>query len=88
MVNSSYTYLGLKLNDMSQKGLRDEMTAEIPDEVVHHFLAVGTHDQIAAAIDAHFGGMVDVISLPADTPSDLVQDICALKSPFSKGVAK
>lgn len=67
--------LGKKLNDMSKKGQWQDMTKEISDEVVHEFCAVGRHDQIHSAIQQRFGGAVDVLALPADTPPELVQEL-------------
>ena len=74
--------LGHKLNEMSKQGEWDAMTREIPDDVVHQFAAVGTHEQIAGAIDRHFGGLVDIVSLPEGTPPDLIQDIQNIGTPF------
>jgi|GEM_PF-2025066 len=34
----------------------NEIAAKIPDDVVHHFAAVGYHDQIAEA-EGRFGGV-------------------------------
>jgi probable F420-dependent oxidoreductase len=67
--------LGFKLNDMSKKGQWAQMTKEITDDVVHEFCAVGRYEQISAAIEQRFAGPIDVISLPADAPKDLVQDL-------------
>lgn len=67
--------LGHKLNDMSKKGQWQDMTKEISDDVVHEFCAVGRHDQIHSAIQQRFGGAVDVLALPADTPPELVQEL-------------
>ena len=67
--------LGQKLNDMSKKGQWQDMTKEISDEVVHEFCAVGRHDHIHNAIQQRFGGAVDVLALPADTPPELVQEL-------------
>lgn len=75
--------LGLKLNDMSKKGLWDEMTREIPDDVVHLFAAVGRHDQLVEAIRARFGGLTDSVGLPESTPPDLISDVRALPCPFT-----
>ena len=48
-------------------------------DVAHLFAAVGRHDQIVAAIEARFGGLVDSLTLRGDgvgeVPPDLVQDI-------------
>jgi hypothetical protein len=69
--------LGHKLNDMSKKGQWDEMTAEISDDVVRLFAAVGRHDEIYKAIEDRFGGVVDAVSCDG-LPKDLVQDIAAI----------
>lgn len=70
--------LGRELNDMSKKGKWDEMTQTVPDDVVNLFCARGRYDQITNAIELHFGGRVDVVGMPADTPRDLLQDILRL----------
>ena len=70
--------LGLKLNDMSKKGQWDEMTKEVSDDVVHLFAAVGRHDELVGALTERFGGMADMVGLPEDTPSDLIQDVLAI----------
>ncbi|HTR82994.1 MAG TPA: TIGR03617 family F420-dependent LLM class oxidoreductase [Reyranella sp.] len=73
--------LGPKLNAMTKAGQWDKIAAEVPDDVVHLFAAVGRHDQIAKAIEARFGGLVDSISAsaasshPSDIPPGLIQDI-------------
>jgi probable F420-dependent oxidoreductase len=71
--------LGYKLHRMSREGKWAEMTKEVPDEVAHLFAAVGRHDQIVAAIERRFGGLVDSLTLRGDgvgeVPPDLVQDI-------------
>ena len=70
--------LGLKLNEMSKKGQWGEMTKEISDDVVHLFSAVGRHDELVGALTERFGGMADIVGLPEDTPSDLIQDVLAI----------
>ena len=70
--------LGLKLNEMSKKGQWDEMTKEISDDVVHLFAAVGRHDELVGALTERFGGMADIVGLPEDTPSDLIQEVLAI----------
>lgn len=80
--------LGRKLNEMTKAGLWDKIAAEVPDDVVHLFAAVGRHDQIAQAIEARFGGLVDTIGAspnpakPSDMPPGLVQDIKRIATPF------
>lgn len=73
--------LGRKLNAMTKAGQWDKIAGEVSDDVVHLFAAVGRHDQIAGAIEARFGGLVDAIgasansSRPADLPPGLIQDL-------------
>ncbi|MEJ6670290.1 MAG: putative F420-dependent oxidoreductase [Candidatus Azotimanducaceae bacterium] len=67
--------LGEELNALSKAGRWDDMTRRIPDELVHEFAAVAPYDQIKSRIESHFGGLVDCLSLPPDTPPDLVEDL-------------
>ena len=52
------------------------------------FAAVGRYDQIAKAIEARFGGLVDSVSAsasaskPADLPPDLIQDIARIPTRY------
>ncbi len=81
--------LGAKLNRMTKAGQWDRIAAEIPDDVVNLFAAIGRHDEIAAAIAKRFGGASDAIfasvatAVPADLPPDLVQDIRRLPASFT-----
>lgn len=80
--------LGEKLNHMSKTGQWAQMTKEVSDDVVHLFAAVGRHDQLAAAMEARFGGLVDTVSAgtpvddPGGLPADLIQDIQSIRTPF------
>jgi probable F420-dependent oxidoreductase len=80
--------LGRKLNAMTRAGQWDEMAKEVPDDVVRLFAAVGRHDQIAKAVEARFGGLVDSISasanaaVPADMPPDLLQDLARIPTSY------
>jgi probable F420-dependent oxidoreductase len=78
--------LGHKLNALTRQGRWSEMASEVPDDVAHLFAAVGRHDQIVAAIDRRFGGLVDALTLRGDgvgdVPPDLVQDIRRLPHAF------
>jgi probable F420-dependent oxidoreductase len=73
--------LGLRLHALSKQGRWQEMAACVPDEMVHAFAAVGRHDQIAAAIEKRFGGIVDSIAIERDSTTspdlmrELIQDI-------------
>ena len=80
--------LGEKLNGMVRKGEWDRIAAEVPDDVVHLFAAVGTHDEIAGAVAERFGGISDTVSAisapdaePGLTP-DLIQDLQRIETPF------
>ena len=67
--------LGHKLNDMSKKGLWEEMTDEISDDVVRLFAAVGRFDEIASAVEARFGGVANAIDGGPNLPKGLIQDL-------------
>jgi probable F420-dependent oxidoreductase len=71
--------LGHKLNALTRQGRWNEMAQQVPDDVAHLFAAVGRHDQIVAAIEERFGGLIDALTLRGDgageVPPDLVQDI-------------
>jgi len=81
--------LGRKLHAMSKAGQWDRMAAEIPDDVVRLFAAVGTHRELVRAIAERFGGVVDTVALSGgygtrqDIPPDLVQDIQRIPSVFA-----
>jgi probable F420-dependent oxidoreductase len=83
--------LGRKLNGLTRQGKWSEMAREVPDDVVHLFAAVGRHDQIVAAIEQRFGGLVDALTLRGegvgDVPPDLVHDIRRLPHAF-RGFAR
>lgn len=82
--------LGQKLNAMTKIGAWDKIAAEIPDTMVEQFAAIGTHQDIAAAIGKRFGGAADAIfasvatAVPADFPSDLIQDIQRIPVAFKR----
>ncbi len=71
--------LGLKLHALSVEGRWGEMAAEVPDEVVRIFAACGTHDEIAQAIEARYGGLADAIEInfPVGTPAGLQRELVA-----------
>ena len=64
------------------------MAAEVPDDVVHLFAAVGRYDEIVDAIGARFGGLTDALNarsntaLPGGLPGDLIQDIRRIPHAF------
>jgi probable F420-dependent oxidoreductase len=83
--------LGHKLNALTRQGKWNDMAREVPDDVVHLFAAIGRHDEIVAAIERRFGGLVDALTLRGegvgDVPPDLVQDIRELPHAF-RGFAR
>ena len=77
-----YGELGRKLNVMSKAAQWDRMAAEISDDVVHLFAAIGTHADIARQIERRIGGRVDALTL-GGAPPDLVQDVRRIPSRFA-----
>ena len=81
--------LGEKLNHMARTNQWDAMAAEVSDDVVHLFAAVGRHDELASAIERRYGGLVDAIGVgtpvdePGGLPADLMQDIQKVATPFT-----
>ena len=61
--------LATKLYRMSVTGRWKEMPAQVPDDVLDEFVAAGTHDQIADAVRARFGGLVDTVAVGTDEPT-------------------
>ena len=55
--------LGRKLTDMSKQGQWNQMAAEVPDDVLDLFVARATYDELPAAIEKRYGGIVDTVSL-------------------------
>lgn len=77
-----------KLHRMSKTGQWKQMAAEVPDEVVHEFAVVCRYDELTAAMEKRFGGLVDAIALqiPDGTKPELarevVQDVQRVASQF------
>ena len=80
--------LGLKLHRLSVEQRWNEMAAEVSDEVVRLFAACGTYRDIAAAIEARFGGLADAVDLnfaagaPAGLQRELLKDIRRIPGMF------
>jgi probable F420-dependent oxidoreductase len=55
--------LGVKLTDMSKQGQWGRMAAEVPDDVLDLFVARATYDDLPAAIEKRYGGLVDTVSI-------------------------
>ena len=79
-----YGDLGRKLNAMTKSGEWDKLAAQIPDNLLELFCAIGRHDEIAKNIQHRFGKMADVITtgLNEDFPPDLIQDIQKIQGSF------
>jgi probable F420-dependent oxidoreductase len=81
--------LGLKLNHMSKTGQWQAMAAEISDDVMQLFAAIGRHDEIVGEIEQHFGGLIDVVAdsasydTPGQLPPEVIQDIQRIEVPFT-----
>jgi probable F420-dependent oxidoreductase len=80
--------LGAELHRLSKEGKWDQMSAVVPDEVVHEFAAVARHDGLRKAIEKRFGGLTDSLELgtlsagsPGET-AELLQDIRRIPSRF------
>ena len=80
--------LGLKLHDMSKRGQWKQMAAEVPEDVVRTFSAVGTHEELPAAIEERFGGIADNVEInaadgtPPERVRELVQDVQRIDTRF------
>jgi hypothetical protein len=65
------------------------MAKQVPDEVLHEFVAVAPHRDLKAAVEKRFGGLVDAIAI-GFTPDmadgaapEVVQDLQAIPKRFS-----
>ena len=80
--------LGRKLNQMTKAGQWDDIAAEISDELLHEFAAIGRHEEIAGVIEQRFAGLTDVVhastnlNIRSDWPPGLIQDIEKIPSEF------
>jgi probable F420-dependent oxidoreductase len=81
--------LGRKLNAMTKAGKWDEIAAEISDDVLRLFAAVGRYDELPGVIEARFGGCVDMVyaSTSSDIrpaiPPDVLRDIQRIDTQFT-----
>lgn len=70
--------LGHKLNAMSKAGEWDAMTDAVSDDVLELFCARGRHDELAAAVADHFGGLVDTIGVDHSVPGETIEQLQAI----------
>jgi probable F420-dependent oxidoreductase len=81
--------LAKKLNKLVRNGDWDKLAAQIPDDVLDLFAAVGTLDELPEKVAARFGGISDTInvSFPPQTSttavSAFVQKLRAIPSRFT-----
>ena len=71
--------LGVKLTEMSKSGKWSEMAAQVPDDVLDLFVARATYDDLPAAIEKRYGGIVDTVSIDftPGTPAAVRRDVIA-----------
>jgi probable F420-dependent oxidoreductase len=55
--------LGVRLTEMSKAGQWSEMAAQVPDDVLDLFVARATYEELPAAIEKRYGGIVDTVSV-------------------------
>lgn len=64
--------IGPRLHEMSLKGQWNRMPAEVPDDVLEHFVVAGTYDEIVKRIKDRYSGICTRVSLsmPVRNPDD------------------
>lgn len=83
-----YEDLAVRLTNLVKEGKWGELAAQVPDEVLHLFAAVGTYDELPVRIAERFGGVVDAVSIELDEGTSievaqrLVADVRAIPSRF------
>lgn len=81
--------LGRKLNHMTKAGQWDEIAAEVDDELLSQFAAIGTHENIVKEIENRFGGVTDTIHASAhldmrsDWPKELISEVEKIPNAFT-----
>lgn len=81
--------LAKQLNQLVRDGQWDKLAAQIPDDVLDLFAAVGTFEELPAKVAARFAGISDVIGFESPPEADekalggLVQALRRIPSPFS-----
>ena len=53
----------MKLTEMSKQGQWQQMAAQVPDDVLDLFVARAAYDNLPAAIEKRYGGIVDAVSI-------------------------
>jgi probable F420-dependent oxidoreductase len=81
--------LGEALARYPREGRWSEMAAQIPDEVIGLFAAVGTWDEIVGQVEQRYGGLADTVTLPMPADAELgplgelVRQIQRIPAPFA-----
>jgi probable F420-dependent oxidoreductase len=81
--------LAKKLNSLVRNGDWDKLAAQIPDDVLDLFAAVGTFDELPEKIAARFGGIADTIGVEfpvhsnAEAVSALIKKLRGIPSRFT-----
>jgi hypothetical protein len=81
--------LAKRLNNLVRNGNWDKLAAQIPDDVLDLFAAVGTFDELPKKVAARFSGISDTINVGfslqsnAEAVSALVQKLQAIPSRFT-----
>ena len=81
--------LGRKLNHMTKAGQWEKLAAEISDDVLRLFAAVGRHEELTARIAERFAHGVDSILASTSSerrdglPHELITDIQRIATPFT-----
>lgn len=81
--------LGVRLTNLVKAGEWDKLSAQVSDDVLHLFAAVGTYDVLPERIAERFGGLVDTVSIDFGPGSDpavaarLIREIRKIASPFA-----
>lgn len=78
-----------ELHEMSKTGRWKEMAARVPDDVAREFAAVGTYDELPAAVARRFGGLTDAVELALRPGDDervpaLLAELRALPTSFER----
>jgi probable F420-dependent oxidoreductase len=82
--------LGLKLHAMSKRGQWKEMAAEISDDVLREFTAVGTYDNLKSTVAQRFAGLSDTLlmafgpNVPVGRQREILQELKSIPSPFER----
>jgi len=80
--------LGPKLRAATREGAWDKMAAMVPDDVLDLFVARGTYDELPAALEKRFGGVVDTVALEflptdsAETRQRVIKAVQAIPGRF------